>query len=213
MKLLIFSSLIESYQFPDANNKFASNDFNLSWGVYHPDFPHLLLSVAQMTRAGHSVSFKPGSTCVELQGGRVKYASNLNNLPTVRVHFAKGASATCCTACTTQINDGSSETFCCYLSHALHEQMLQHERFGHFYVPGMKHPPCPACAASKKFGIGHKSERPAYLIPKSFLDCVDWDFKGPLPLSWFNRRWILSAVDQASGWVENYPVFNKSDCA
>ena len=45
---------------------------------------------------------------------------------------------------------------------------------------------------SKKVGLGHAKTRPAHLIPEEFGDQIDWDFKGPLPVSFFNRRWILS---------------------
>jgi hypothetical protein len=139
--------------------------------------------------------------------------TSASSLPTVKVHFDKSATASCCVACSDAENciDSIDErTLCCYLSKAVHDQLM-HERLGHFYVPGLK-VNCPACAASKKFGVGHKKQRPPDLIPTEFLEKVDWDFKGPLPLSFFNRRWILSAVDEASGWCENYPVFSKSDC-
>ena len=195
---------------PGIRAKFFDNDLNIQSGIYHPHFPHLLLSVTQLNSEGHSVSFHPQGAEVELQGGRVKTCWLVNNLPTITVHFAKGNSASCCAACSSEFQKVDSDTHCCYLSKQLKDQLL-HERFGHFWVPGLK-VDCPACAASKKFGIGHKKERPPEYLPTWFLDQVDWDFKGPLPLSFFNRRWILSAMCQASGWVENFPVFSKWDC-
>ena len=50
------------------------------------------------------------------------------------------------------------------------------------------------------------------MIPTRWLEQVDWDFKGPYPTSWTGKKWILSAIDEFSGWVENYPIVYKSDC-
>ena len=74
------------------------------------------------------------------------------------------------------------------------EELRKHERFGHFYVPSIK-VQCPACSIAKAKGLAHAKKRPEHLIPKEFLDQVDWDFKGPLPESFTGKRRILSAVD------------------
>ena len=82
---------------------------------------------------------------------------------------------------------------CCEVAQAVSEKFLrQHERNGHFYMPGF-HVNCPACALGKDLNkTSHKKQRPAHLIPVRFLSQVDWDFKGPYPESWFGRRWVLS---------------------
>jgi len=102
---------------------------------------------------------------------------------------------------------------CCEVAQAVSEKFLrQHERNGHFYMPGF-HVNCPACALGKDLNkTSHKKQRPAHLIPVRFLSQVDWDFKGPLPASFKNRRWILSAVDAKTGYIQNYPVFSKDEC-
>jgi len=88
-----------------------------------------------------------------------------------------------------------------------------HERMGHYHIPGVK-VNCPACAIGKDYNkTSHKQHRPVHLIPKHFLEQVDWDFKGPItPVSFNGRKYILSAVDSHTGWVENYPVASKDEC-
>ena len=44
---------------------FRDNDAGLARGIYHPDFPYLLISTVGLTKAGHSVHMTPRGTTVE----------------------------------------------------------------------------------------------------------------------------------------------------
>ena len=91
------------------------------------------------------------------------------------------------------------------------DKLRQHERFGHFHVPGLEISDCSGCNSSKGQAPGHSNVRPDHLKPQEWLEQVDWDFAGPYPKSHFNNRWLLIAIEEFHGWVENYPLPTKGD--
>ncbi len=41
---------------------------------------------------------------------------------------------------------------------------------------------------------------------------VDWDFSGPWPESYDRNRWLLTGIDDAITWAENFPLRFRGDC-
>ena len=173
---------------------FKKNSLGLDKGLYHPDLSTLLVSVTDLCRVGAKVIFSQDKDIIHGRCGDAHEVSRDGKLPFVLVQFM----------------DESASPASCIAAKA--GAVLQHERFGHFWCPSVRGVECEACAVSKGQSRGHKKERPEHLLPKKFLEQVDWDFVGPFPVSLQGNAWVLSAIDTWSGWVENYPISSKEQC-
>jgi hypothetical protein len=88
-----------------------------------------------------------------------------------------------------------------------------HQRLGHLALDGVNDLKCTACVLGKASKVGHKCVRDPKYEMKDFLDCVDWDFKGPIsPESYFGELWLLNCIDQVTKWAESYPCASKEQC-
>ena len=184
---------------------FKDNNLNLARGLYHPDIgSNVLISVSQLDHAGYEVQLSgPGRRIVDPQGFRNSVQLR-NDMYYVDVKFEdEDISAVCELA---EAQDAE-----CQLTKA--EKFKMHERCGHFWTSDTRVKNCPACDLAKGGSRGHAKHRPEYLVPTRFLEQVDFDFTGPYPKSQFDKLWLLSAMDAKTGWVENYPVGSKADCA
>ena len=175
---------------------FKSNNLKLDKGLHHPELGRLLISVNQLRKAGMSVHFDPDS-CRIIDGRRSHVIREQGKLFVSDVEFRQDV----------------FESELAEVQMSVEEKLKQHERCGHFWMHDLRVSDCPACRISKGQTAGHKTNRPEHLIPKRFLEQVDWDFTGPYPESEFGRTWLLSAMCAHTGWVENYPVQNRSECA
>jgi hypothetical protein len=94
------------------------------------------------------------------------------------------------------------------------EKRLWHQRIGHMSVDGLGCDGCEACDIGKAQRTGHSKQRDVKYSAKDWLDCVDWDFKGPItPVSFMRMKWLLNAVDQHTSWLSCYPCASKKDAA
>ena len=185
--------------------KFKPNSAGLGAGLYHPDLKHLLVSVRGSIREeGKEFHFAAsGQAMTDPETGEVWEVKEKDGIFKMDVSFS-------------EVRDG--EGLSIYESESgasanltAGERLRKHQRFAHFYIPGLK-VKCPECSVAKGAKEGHRSERPDHCKPRAFLDQVDFDFVGPWQLSHLDNVQCLNCVETYTGWKESYPCKKRSEC-
>ncbi len=92
------------------------------------------------------------------------------------------------------------------------DRLREHERHGHFHLPGLSIDFCPACSIMKGRSDGHAQVRPEYLVPTYENEQVDCDFVGPFPQSMLGNVWLLVMVETFLRWPEVFPCKTRGEC-
>ena len=171
---------------------FKPNSLGLGLGLWHPDLKVTLISVNCLEDRGDKILFVKKGRKIVTFAGTTHAVERVDKLPEVTVDFTV------------------ENMYMCVDNEAVAASVLAqrvHERAGHFWCSDntSKSVRCSACDLSKSQGVGHKKEREVFYRPERFLDQVDWDFTGPWVKSLFGNTQLLSAIDEYTGWVENYP--------
>ena len=87
----------------------------------------------------------------------------------------------------------------------------EHERVGHFWVPGLIIDSCQQCKLAKGQDPSVRKMRPDYCKPKKFLEQVDGDYTTGWPESYKKKTLLFSLIDSFIGWVESYPIRYKDE--
>ena len=184
---------------------FRQNTLGMKVGLFHPELTQLLVSVTQLEEDGKVTIFDKKNRRIEF--GKEKWKiEKMDDLPMVSVVFGANQSGT--SGKKTNRSDGVAQAAQALTTKAEKEALRQHERHGHFYMPGVK-VNCPSCQISKGRRGSHRDERPEIHKPKESLEQVDWDFVGKFPESMTGNIWNLNAYDSWSGWAESYPMKRK----
>ena len=172
---------------------FKENTLGLREGIYHPSLDDLFLTSSEsLVRDGNIVHQSPTERYVESPSGERHGVTVMNKLPTVDITFGEGNEA---------------RVFTCKADVVQRE----HERMGHFYVPGLNSDNCQQCKLAKGQAPGVRKIRPEEYKPKKPLEQVDGDFTTNWPASYNKKVLLFSLIDSFTGWAENYPIRYKDE--
>jgi len=208
---------------PAVLGELRPNSLGIVHALYHPDISTMLVSVCDLESAGKRVEFAAGARKITFADGRTTKIRH-PGLPMADCVFFDEQSegilnwgdvdnAVGAMIALSEINfeelTGVSELARVFRLSAA-KRLLQHQRAGHFYTPGVS---CDACDLSKTRGCPKDKKRSAEYLVEKFLDAVDADWTGPWPDSKLGSRFCLDVLDQATGWAESYPVASRSEAA
>ena len=194
---------------------FKENSLHMRLGLYHPNLTCMLVSVFREREKGNEVLFRQSNEIVDHENGIVHTFEFIECLPRVYVGFEGDCSQTS-TSVLEELRAPKADMQVALRAAktSVKEKFLRHVRSAHFHEDCVGTVNCPACLMMKDHGgVGHKVERPEYLRSKKYLEQVNWDFCGQWPVSVFDKRWMLVAVDDKVSWVEAYALKAKSDAA
>ena len=202
---------------------FHSNDFGLVSGLYHSELTEFLISIRRLNEQRVSVTFDDeGQALLDKKTGTEYFypARQGESLPRLPVTFKTEEQEGW-----TQNSEGAEEDYGLYCqevpddeqkeaeAHLGYSKYLEHLRQAHIGCRTKKGVTCPQCDMAKKIGVkGHKKERPEEYKAKKFNDRAASDFSGPYIESHEKSLHNFAMIDDATGWVENYPTRYKSDC-
>eukprot|EP00396_MALV-II-16_sp_LP-1_P000357 gene357-90_t len=183
---------------PARLKKPLENSLGLTKVLTHPSLEHSLLSVIQLTEDGYDVLFlRGGRRCViRKPNGESILACREGKLWKVGVEFYTKSDGFLCQEVAVEQKSGG----------ALVSKARQHQRAGHFWLPGVKCD-CDACNCGKGSKPSHAPvRRDDDFKGLAFNHLVAWDHQGPVdvPALPNNGRYALLGIDDHTDWGEAF---------